>query len=280
MRKIVAYIVYGNNQIYYDGVKFSFLTLMNWTSLNDSIEIVVLTEKPEEFKNYPINILKLSRKQISSWSLNNAYHFRIKNRGLAYIMDCLDLKNEDKILFFDADTYFHKSPLKLFDLIQPHQALFYLNEGLIYKRKRFKVYVQSLEGKIINVGGQKYQLSKSSSLWGSLMIGIMPNMRSSLEWSDLLLLKFHDMVPSHTIEPFALSESLLRKYQLVEGKKFVSLYSTSRKREYAKKILLNFFQDATNMNIEKQIKLAQNVKLKRPLFIVIKQRFLRILQMK
>ena len=88
------------------------------------------------------------------------------------------------------------------------------------------------------------------------------------------------MVPSHTIEPFALSESLLRKYQLVEGKKFVSLYSTSRKREYAKKILLNFFQDATNMNIEKQIKLAQNVKLKRPLFIVIKQRFLRILQMK
>ena len=48
MRKIVAYIVYGENQSYYDGVKYSFLTFMNWVSENDPIEIVVLTQKPEE----------------------------------------------------------------------------------------------------------------------------------------------------------------------------------------------------------------------------------------
>ena len=142
MRKIVAYIVYGENQSYYDGVKYSFLTFMNWVSENDPIEIVVLTQKPEEFFKFPVSVFKLTDDQIDKWSINGAYHFRIKNRGLAYLMDELNLKTEDKILFFDADTYFHKSPLSLFNLINSKQALFYLNEGLIYLMFIFILHLQ------------------------------------------------------------------------------------------------------------------------------------------
>jgi heptosyltransferase-3 len=273
MRKIVAYIVYGENQSYYDGVKYSFLTFLNWVSENDPIEIVVLTQKPEEFKNYPVNVFRLTDDQINQWSINGAYHFRIKNRGLAYLMDELNLKFEDKILFFDADTYFHKSPLNLFNFINSKQALFYLNEGLIYKRKRFEVYVKHLEGKTIEIGDKKYQLSKKSALWGSLMIGIMPNMRHSLEWADLLMLKFYEIVPSHTIEPFSLSESLLKDYKIVEGKRFVSLYSTSRKKQYASMIISKFFEENKALNSDELIQLSQNVKLKRPIMIILKQRF-------
>jgi len=276
MRKIITYIVYGDNKTYYDGAKFSFLTFMNWIVKEDPIEIVVLTEKPEEFSNYPVTILKITESQKNTWSLGGAYHFRIKNRGLAFIMDELQLKEKDKILFFDTDTYFHKSPIGLFDLIQPYQALFYLNEGLICKRKRFDVYVEHLEGKLIEVDGKIYKLSKNSALWGSLMIGIMPNMRSSLEWADLLMLKFYEMIPSHTIEPFSLSESLLRDYKLVEGKNFVSLYSTSRKKKHAKNILLNFFKEIKLLHVDEQVRLAQNVKIKSPLIVILKQRFLRI----
>ena len=276
MRKIITYIVYGENQSYYDGAKFSFLTFMNWISSENPIEIVVLTERPEEFTNYPVKVLKMSNEQKKMWSLDGAYHFRIKNRGLAFIMDELKLISEDKILFFDTDTYFYKSPLELFNLIQPNQALFYLNEGLIYKRKRFDVYIKSLEDRHIEIQGKKYELSKQSALWGSLMVGIMPNMRHSLEWSDLLMLKFHEIVPSHTIEPFSLSEALLRDYKLVEGKNFVSLYSTSRKKEYVKNVLSNFFKENKALHIDELVRLAQNVKIKRPLFIVLKQRFERI----
>ena len=50
MRKIIAYIVYGDEQSYYDGAKFSFLTFMNWLTDKDLIEIIVLTEKPEKFE--------------------------------------------------------------------------------------------------------------------------------------------------------------------------------------------------------------------------------------
>jgi heptosyltransferase-3 len=238
--------------------------------------VVVLTEKPEKFEGYPVNVIAMSSEQKNEWSLGGAYHFRIKNRGLAFVMDKLKLKEFDKILFFDTDTYFHKSPLPLFDLIQPNQALFYLNEGLIYKRKRFDVYVKHLEGKRIEIDDEFYELSKKSALWGSLMIGIMTNMRPSLEWSDLLMMKFYEMVPSHTIEPFSLSEALLKKYKLVEGKNFVSLYSTSRKKQYARNILSNFFKQNKLLHIDEKILLAQKVKIKRSLFVIFKQRFLRI----
>ena len=238
--------------------------------------MVVLTEKPEKFESYPIKTFLMTDNQVNEWSLNGAYHFRIKNRGLAFVMDKLGLKEFDKILFLDVDTYFHKSPLPLFDLILSNQALFYLNEGLIYDRKRFFVYVKHLEGRVIEIDNEFYEISKKSALWGSLMVGINANMRPSLEWSDKLMLKFFDLVPVHTIEPFALSESLLRKYKIVEGKNYVSLYSTSRKKEYAKNILSTFFEKNKLLRVDEQVFLAQKIKIKRPLFIVFKQRFLKI----
>ena len=278
-RKILLYIVYGDDQAYYNGAIFSFLTFKHWLSDKNKIEVFVLTEKPERFENYPVNTLMMTQKQKNEWSLNGAYHFRIKNRGLAFVMDTLELKDFDKVLFFDADTYFHKSPLPLFDLIQPNQALFYLNEGLIYDRKRFKTYVHNLEGKKIIIDGESYELSKKSALWGSLMVGIMANMRLSLDWADKLMLKFFDLVPSHTIEPFALSETLLKKYRMVEGKNFVSLYSSSRKKEHAVKILSSFFKKNKSLSITEQVNLAQKLKIKRSIYVILKQRFLRLLKL-
>ena len=275
-RKVLLYIVYGDDQTYYDGAIFSFMTFMHWMDNKNQIEIVVLTEKPDKFLDYAVNTLLMSQTQINEWSLNGAYHFRIKNRGLVFAMDKLKLKDFDKILFFDTDTYFHKSPLPLFDLIDSSQALFYLNEGLIYDRKRFFTYVENLEGKIIDIDGESYELSKNSALWGSLMVGIMVGMRSSVDWADKLMLKFFEEVPSHTIEPFALSESLSRKYKLVEGKNFVSLYSTSRKKKYARNVLSKFFKDNKSLNIDEKILLAQKVKIKRPFYLILIQRFLRL----
>jgi hypothetical protein len=276
-RKILLYIIYGEDQGYYDGAKFSYLTFMNWVSEKDNIETVILTQKPEEFDNLPATIISISEKQKKDWSLDGKYHFRIKNRGLSYVMSKLNLINEDKILFFDTDTYFHKSPLPLFDLIQPGQALFYLNEGRINHRKRFKVYVENLDEKKIIVDSQNYELTENSRMWGSLMVGIMPNMKPSLDWADKLMLELINIVPAHTIEPFSLSEALLRKYKIVEGKDYVSLYSTSRKKIHATEILSKFFEDYSDIRLEDKIKLAQKVKIKRSFIKVLKQRFLQII---
>ncbi|MDA8755366.1 hypothetical protein N9M98_01150 [Candidatus Pseudothioglobus singularis] len=269
--------MYGENQGYYDGAKFSILTFINWVLTEDPVEIVILTEKPDKFKDYPVKVLPMSVQQRDEWSINGSYHFRIKNRGMAYIMDQLKLVEQDKILFLDTDTYFHKSPLPLFDLIMPNQALFYLNEGLIYNRKRFQIYIDHLEGKAIQIDDDMYTLSKESAMWGSLMVGIMPNMRPSLDWADKLMQVFVDEVPAHTIEPFALAESLRKKYKMCEGKKYVSLYSTSRKKKHALPIISEFLNKYHAIPIHKQISLAQKVDIKRSFYKVFKQRILQLL---
>jgi hypothetical protein len=135
-----------------------------------------------------------------------------------------------------------------------------------------------LEGKPIQIDNDVYELSKESAMWGSLMVGIMPNMRPSLDWADKLMQVFIDTVPAHTIEPFSLAESLLRKYKMTEGKKYVSLYSTSRKKEHAMPIIAEFLNKFQALPIDKQISLAQKVIIKRSAFKVIKQRILHLLR--
>ena len=275
-RKILLYIVYGDKQVYYNGAKYGLLTFMNWIASDDNVEPVVLTERPEEFLNYPVKTITMSRKQIDSWSLDGQYHFRIKNRGMAFAMDELNLDKSDKLLFFDTDAFFYKSPLALYSLIKSNQAVFYRNEGLIYKHKRFNVYIEHLKKKEIEIDNTTYTLNHDASMWGSAIIGIMSNMRSSLDLADKLMLEFFKTVPAHTIEPFSLVESLkINKCNLVEGKKFVKLYSTSGRKKYASKVLSKFFTDNADKPISDQISLAQNIDVRRPIITTIKERIVK-----
>jgi hypothetical protein len=275
-RKILLYIVYGDDQVYYDGAIFSFLTFSYWLVNSSATETYILTEHPEKFLGYPVTVLKINKKQKKDWSLNGQYHFRIKNRGLAYIFDKLNLSEVDKVLFLDTDTYFKKSPMSLFELIKSNQALLYKNEGLIYEKKRFQSFVEKLDGKKIRVNNTIYSLSNKSSMWGSLMIGIGGNMRPYLDEADKLMLNFFDKDISHTIEQFSLSETLIKKFKIVEGKNFVNMYSSSGKKEYAEKVLVQFFNQNCDTKFSDKVRLSQNVKIKRPFFIVLKRYFLKL----
>ncbi len=270
--KTLLYIVYGTDPMYYKSVKFSILSLMNFISQEDKINIVVLSEKPEEFSSYPIKVIPITQEQKDEWSLNNKYHFRIKNRGLKFILEYLKLNEEDKVLYIDADSYFKKSPLDLFDLINSNQALLYVKEGLIYQKKRYKAYVDSLNNINIPIENYTYTLSKTSAMWGSAIVGITVSMKHNIDFADKLMLKFIEMVPSHTVEQFSLAESLSKEYNLVSGKKLINLYSTSAKMEYAKKILINFFKEYSNLPLEEQIKKASKTKITRPIGTIITQR--------
>ena len=48
-----------------------------------------------------------------------------RTSAIRSIINAIGIKTsfEDKILFFDTDTYFNKSPLPLFDLIKANQDL-------------------------------------------------------------------------------------------------------------------------------------------------------------
>jgi len=271
-RKVLLYIIYGEGASYYDGAKFGILTFLNHMREEDPVEIVVLTESPEQFSGYPVQVISMSQQQKSKWSLDERYHFRIKNRGIAYVMDQLSIREEDKVLFVDADTYFHKNPMRLFDLISVSQSILYLNEGKIHRKRRFGAYVDALDGKEIDLNGEPYLMSKQASMWGSAVIGISGVMRSSIELADQLMLKLIDLVPAHTVEQFSLSEMLRKKFKIVEGKNYIDIYSTSGKKCYAEKNIDQFFSMYAAESISKLSKLSSKVRLKRPLLVIVKQR--------
>jgi len=277
-RRVLLYIIYGEDAAYYDGAKFGILTFLNHMRDEDPVEIVVLTEKPERFDGYPVQTITMSRQQKEEWSLGGRYHFRIKNRGIAFVMDALSISDEDKLLFIDADLYFYKNPLPLFDLILSDQAVLYLNEGLVYKKKRFDVYVESLEGKSINLSEGEFVLSKDSAMWGSAIIGVSGSMKKNIHIADQLIRAMIDLVPAHTIEQFSLSESLLRNYRIVEGKKYVGLYSTSGKKVYADQVIRKFFLEGSDLAIEQLIDCSKRVKIRRPLHVIVKQRLVKYLE--
>ena len=68
----------------------------------------------------------------------------------------------------------------------------------------------------------------------------------------------------------------MSKYKITEGKNFVSLYSTSRKKDHAIPIIKEFLNKYQELTIDKQIMLSQKVGIKRSIFKVIKQRILHL----
>ena len=86
------------------------------------------------------------------------------------------------------------------------------------------------------------------------------------------MLELLKIIPAHTVEQFALSESLSNDYKMVEGKNYVSLYSSSRMKSHAKPILSNFLFDVKNHDLDSQVHLAQSIKIKRSVYVIIKQR--------
>ncbi len=270
----LLYIVYGDSDVYYQGAKFSILSFLNNSpSLADKPEIIILTEKPDHFKNYPVSTYLITPEMKDEWTVNGKYHFRIKNRGLKYITDQLTFSEQDKLLFIDTDTYFNEDPNQLFDLISNQQALMFLNEGLITSKKKFESLRDGIGGVTLQLPSfGEYKLSKDSSMWGSLMIGMTPNMFHLLDYADQLMLALMKKTDIHTIEQFSLVEALKTQFDVVEGKKLVKHYSTSGKKKHAEKVLQNFFTHFGNQKFTLQLNAAKKIKLTRNLYTVLKQK--------
>lgn len=273
----VVYIVYGSNDGYFIGAKFSILTLLahNKSKLN----IVILTDRPEYFSELPATIFNLTASQKRQWSINGRYHFRIKNRGLAYVIDTLRLNNMDKIIAVDTDGYFTSSIDELFERINSENSTIFRNEGAIRGKKRFKVYQDALDGKSFRTPANKiYQLSSNAEMWGTLLWGFQASNRAVLDVADDIMLCLLDLVDSHTIEPFALTEAIKADHNLFESKQYVENYSTSGKKRFALTVLQRFFDDLSGSTIEEQIEASKTVKLSRNFMQLIKSRYERYTQ--
>ena len=268
----VAYVVYGKNEDYFLSAKFSILSVL--ANNTDELKIVVLTDNENYFQDLPIITLPLSQLEKDSWSLNDRYHFRIKNRGLKKIIDFLSPEPEDKIIAFDTDTYFNAPIKPLYDLITKSSSVMFRNEGRIRKNIRFKTYYNVLSGRNFQTPlGKNYTLSDEAEMWGALLCGIQVNNVSILDEADDIMLLLLNHVASHTIEQFALAETIKAHHQIHEGKAHVLNYSSSGKKRHAIKIIRSFFASSKQYSYEELAQRTKDINLKRNFFQLIRSRY-------
>jgi peptidoglycan/xylan/chitin deacetylase (PgdA/CDA1 family) len=267
-RKIILYIVYGDSKDYYQSAVFSILTAIN--NKDNDTEIAVLTENTCYFDKLNINVFSISKKLKTEWSLSGNYHFRIKNRGIAFLLKKLNIKDNDKVIFFDVDVVHNKGLNKLFSVIDDKSFVFYKNDGQIFHKKRFSEYKNKLNGKEIIVNNNMvYKINKDSCMYGSAVMGFVGKFGYYFDLADDLMLSLRKMIDSHTIEPFSLSEVSSLQLKIKTSSRYIDIYSTSAKKTYVKENLINFFAKYDNCDLKTMLEAANSVKLNRNIFRII-----------
>ncbi|MGC9494315.1 hypothetical protein, partial [Vibrio genomosp. F10] len=234
-------------------------------------EVSVLAEEPEHFVNMPIKVFAISPTQKAEWSLNNAYHFRIKNRGLKYLCERLNIGAEDKLLFLDTDTYFTQATNVYFDSISNENALLFCSEVNINTLPEVNEYAAIRDRDIKLADGSIYRTDSDSVMWASAVIGMTGARISAFDHADMLIQGLRkEGCLAHTLEQFALSEALSRQVSITPAKEWVNHYSTSGRKDWARIVLERFFEEHGNKPFEEQVRLAKDVSFKRPLAEVIR----------
>ena len=124
-RNQLLYLLYGDKHEYLIEAKFSILTALNRRVEPGSFSIAVMTNQPERFENWPVEIHLLDEAKLASWMGQGDYVHRRKacaiREGLTYA---------HKTIFVDTDTVFLKDPALLFERVSEGR---YLMDQLEFK---------------------------------------------------------------------------------------------------------------------------------------------------
>ncbi|MBD1581438.1 hypothetical protein [Pseudoalteromonas sp. S16_S37] len=278
LRQVLLYVAYGDDLLYYQGVKTSILSVLHHCKNSHQLEVVVVSEKPDFFANYPVTHFTITPTLKLDWSLNNRYHYRIKNRALAHAIDNLHLGANDKILALDTDTYFTKDINELFDKINVNLSLMFLDEGPLTK-KQFTEYRESYQSPIKLEGDVSYQISHQYHMWGSLMVGITASKRTLIDKADQLLVALHQWAPTvRTVEQFAMSQVLGNEGALIEGKNDVHHYSHKGRKSFAQTNIDAFFANYGHYEFDTQLQYYPKLRLRRTLAAFLSEKFAKLTQ--
>ena len=264
-------ICYGSHLGYYHGAKYQILRGYHW--LNGQ-HICVVTDRPELFGGYPVNVLALEQEQIQAWTLKGQNHFGIKLRGLQMAIASAPTNIKTSILL-DTDMFWVKDPSQIEQAINTDSCALYQDEGHVKGSKNSSIrrYEEGLGAQRFVSDIWRYELSDESKMWGSAIIGI-DNSNGHLlgEAFDLFkLLSPH--VKAHTVEQFSLAETFrAHKIKPVAAKHLVDHWSSIGKKNYATPLLAEFFAIYGEHDFNAHLNRVNLIQIKRPLSVLLKQK--------
>lgn len=263
----VIYVAYGNDKVYHSGILFNWLRLVG-LGLTQSIDnVIVYTDQPSYYEDYPFTIRPISLNEIADWSLNGLYHFRIKTKVLE---DALTVY-KGKVLHIDSDVLIQKPLTKIFKIITNNECVFSINEGPLCER-----YAEIIESETIDFL-KFYSDTNQIRMYCSSVVGVSYNMLKGVKHADKLMLNWIPKTTAHTIEQFAISQGLLR-----QGNKIIPItgwfddFGSRGRKAHAKKRIEEFLSLTSGLSFDEKSLLASSWSLNRDLLTWFKQKFFKI----
>ncbi|WDG82280.1 hypothetical protein PUP68_28135 [Pseudomonas chlororaphis] len=196
----LLYLVYGDKEVYRHEAKFSILTALDQSKNADALVIRVMTDRPEDYRGWPVQVVPLSAQTLFEWQGDQGYYHRRKACAFA-----AGLELADKTLFVDTDTLFEADPRRLFERIAPGQ---YLIDEVEFRWSEVRARPQFVKlDRYLQASG--HVVPKEQRLFNSGVCGLTagdgPLMQASIALIDDWSAHIKDL---HTLEQIALSFAL------------------------------------------------------------------------
>ena len=118
-RPQLLYLVFGA-PTYHQEAQFSIASALAnlHKTPGQALDIQVFSDDPTPYQHLPVTVHLLDADTRKAWNEPHGYHFRSKHVLLRQV-----LESHEQALLIDTDTFFHRSPIELFQRMQPGTLL-------------------------------------------------------------------------------------------------------------------------------------------------------------
>lgn len=250
----VVYQAYGLQEILRQTLYSALSLLYELRSIHaldkEKIKIVIYTDNKDFFLSFfgqqPQIIYELlNPEKIKKWRGEIDFVHRVKIETLRDLRS----KNRGNLFYLDGDTYFTKSPVEIFSVIEASETLSIMHEleGQISKdynlvAKKVRKFLESPEYPEKEIG---YRIPSQTQMWNAGVLGIA---EKNLEWLDEVLNltdKMHARYQKHVIEQLAFSYILQTKGQVFPAPEIGHYW---RNKDAFNVFIQSFFSNSPNFS--------------------------------
>ena len=200
---------YGGRDDQVAETKYAILSAYRWARPSDGIEIVLYTDNPSRFDDMPVRLRPIAAEELEAWTGPEGYQYR---RKLEVLRDAL-IQTGRPVVFVDSDTWFRRSPVRLFDRIGRGRSIMHVREGNL----RGRPFPQYCHDFVDCVESRTWKTSSGSPLeitsdvvWNSGVIGLDPLDNVLVDDALALIDQVYCKCELWSLEQFAIAFFLMR----------------------------------------------------------------------
>jgi hypothetical protein len=203
--------------------------------------LIIYTDNPRPFSRFNAIIEPLDERRLSEWGGPANFVHRRKIFVLQHA-----LRNYGRSVLVDTDTYFLKSPRKLFEKISAGNAIMHMREARLRRVPHLASLCEALCAAPFEFEGRSYKFTPDWLIWNSGVVGIDPVDEPLLNDTVRLTDAIHERSPSNQSEQISFAVLLQESTRLRETDEIVYHYWPAHLREPFHELLAKLFSQFPN----------------------------------